>query len=124
MNKRKVYLFEHEVDLSNPKKTVYDIIFRKNYDGEDHYIPIGDLPTDLQPTDRLTYNSDPGYWSENNSWEPHTEIIIERPRLETDEEQKERLEKSQEFMDGLRDRRYETYLKLKSEFEDGYKPLV
>ena len=117
MSKRNKYLFEHQVDLSKPKKTVYDEIFRKHYEGLREQIPFGDLPKDLQPTDLLIYQPWESFYSENESWEDHTILIINRPRLETDEEHRERLEKSQGFMDDLRDRRYETYLKLKEEFE-------
>jgi len=111
------YLFEHDVDTSKPKKTVHDEIFSKHYDGEDREIPFGDLPTDLQPTDILVYESDPGYYSDNNSWDPFTKIIILRPRLETDEEQVERLERSRLFLEERKESRRQTYLKLKEEFE-------
>ena len=117
MKNKDRYLFEHQVDMSKPKKTVYDVIFRKQYDGEERDIPVGDLPTDLKPTDRLIYQSDPGHFSENNSWDANTEITIERPRLETDEEQKERLEKSKQFTEERKESRRQTYLKLKQEFE-------
>ena len=117
MKKTHAYLFEHEVDLSKPKKTVHDTIFKKHYSGEERDIPFGDLPTDLQPTDILVYNSDPGYYSDNNSWDPFTEIWVLRPRLETDEEHKERLEKSAGYLENRKRDRYETFLKLKEEFE-------
>lgn len=117
MKKTHGYLFDHEVDLSRPRKTVFDTIFSKQYDGEEQDIPIGDLPTDLHPTDILIYHSDPGYYSENNSWEPFTEIQIQRPRLETDAEHQERIERCRLYIEGLRDSRYKTYLKLKEEFD-------
>lgn len=116
MKKAHAYLFAHQVDKSKPKKTVYDNIFRKRYDGEECDILIGDLPKDLQPTDVLTYVSDPGYYSDNNSWDAYTEVMVSRPRLETDEEQAERLENSRLYLEKRRDDRYSTYLKLKEEF--------
>ena len=103
--------------MKTPKITVEDLIFRKQYDGEGRVIPFGDLPTDLQPTDILYYESDPGYWSENNSWDPFTEIQIARPRLETDEEYEARLEKNRLFREDLKDGRRKNYLKLKEEFD-------
>jgi hypothetical protein len=118
------YLFEHEVDLSKPKKTLYDVIFRKRYEGLQSQIPFGDLPANLEPADLIEIHEEEAFYSENESWEDHTTLIIERPRLETDEEQQERLEKSQAFMEELRERRYETYLKLKEEFEEPPKPIM
>ena len=125
MKKAHAYLFEHQVDESKPKRTVHDTIFRKQYDGEDRDFPFGDLPTDLQPTDIITYESDPGYYSDNNSWDPFTKITVERPRLETDEEQAERLESSRLYLENRKKDRHSTYLKLKEEFEpttSGRKP--
>ena len=117
MKKAHAYLFEHEVDMTKPKKTIHDKIFSKQYMGEERNIPFGDLPTDLQPTDIISYLSDPGFYSENNSWGPFTEIIVLRPRLETDEEHKERLEKSAGYLENRRRYRYATFLRLKEEFE-------
>jgi hypothetical protein len=117
MKKAHAYLFEHEVDLSKPKRTVNETIFTKRYDGEDRDILFGDLPPYLDPTDIITYYSDPGYFSENNSWDPFTEIRIQRPRLETDEEHKERLEKSAGYLENRKRDRYATFLLLKEEFE-------
>jgi len=116
MKKAHTYLFDHEVDLSKPRKTVFDTIFRKQYDGEERDIPIGDLPTDLQPTDILVYNSDPGYYSENNSWDANTEIRVQRPRLENDDEYQARLENSKIFLEKRKEDRRAIYLKLKEEF--------
>lgn len=118
MEKQRPYIFEHEVDTSKPKKTVYDEVFKKHYMGEEHDISVGDLPTDLLPTDIIRYESDPGYYSENNSWEPYTKILILRPRLETDDERSIRLERSRLYQEEYKQRRYKNYLKLKEEFKD------
>lgn len=117
MKKAHGYLFEHQVDESKPRRTLYDAIFRKQYEGEDRDIPFGDLPTDLLPTDVLIYNSDPGYYSDNNSWDPFTKITVQRPRLENDEEYTARLENSRIYLEKRREDRYSTYLKLKEEFD-------
>lgn len=122
--RRSKYIFESQVDLTKPKKTVYDVIFRKNYDGMERDIPFGDLPKGLQDTDIIEYHTEDSFWSENNSYDAYTEIVIKRPRLETDNEQRERLEESQKFMEDLRERRYETYLKLKEEFEEPPTPII
>jgi hypothetical protein len=112
------YLFENEVNLVKSKQIVYDVIFHKQYDGILDGIEFGELPKELQPRDRIDICQYERFYSENESWDDHTIVEVNRPRLETDEEQKERLEKSQEFMNDLRDRRYETFLNLKKEFED------
>lgn len=117
MNKRHEYLFEHQVDTSKPKKKIKEEIFSKQYEGEEREIPISDLPTDLEPDDLLVYSSDPGFFSENNSYDAHTIVKILRPRLENDEEYSERLRKSHQFLNKAKERRYEVFMKLKEEFE-------
>ena len=117
MMKCQPYLFEHDVDTSKSRKTVRDEIFTKTYDGEEIDIPIGDLPTDLDPTDILEYVSDPGYYSDNDSWVPFTTITIFRPRLENDEEYETRLDRSRLFLEKRKEERRISYLKLKEEFE-------
>ena len=117
MSKRHEYLFEHEVDTSKPRKIVKEEIFSKQYDGEEREIPIGDLPEDLEPTDLLIYSSDPGHYSDNNSYDAHTIVKILRPRLETDEEYSDRLRLSAQFLSKAKARRYDVFMKLKDEFE-------
>jgi len=117
MKKAHGYLFEHQVDESKPKKIIFDTIFRKQYDFEERDIPFGDLPTDLQPTDILIYTSDPGYQSDNNAWGPFTAITVQRPRIETDDEQAERLENSRLYLEKRKEDRRSTFLRLKEEFE-------
>ncbi len=117
MSKRHEYLFEHEVDTSKPKRTIKEEIFSKQYDGEEREIPIADLPKDLEPTDLLVYSSDPGYHSDNNSYDAYTIVKILRPRLETDEEHSDRLRLSTQFLAKAKERRYEVFMKLKQEFE-------
>jgi hypothetical protein len=118
MKRSSKYLFDHQVDLSKPKKVVNDTIFHKQYEGLRDGVEFGDLPKDLQPRDIIEIHRVEEHWSENNSWDDHTIVEVLRPRLETDEEHKERLEESQKFMEDLRERRYESYLKLKEEFEE------
>jgi len=115
--KTQPYLFEDDVDHSKPKKTVKDEIYKINYHGEEQDIPFGDLPKDLQPTDILRYISDPGHYTDNNSWDPYTEIKVLRPRLETDDEQAERIERSRLFVVEAKERRHKNYLRLKEEFD-------
>lgn len=111
------YLFEHEVNTTPKKIVVEDVIFEKQYDGEDRSIPFGDFSKGLLPTDEIYIQRDEGYQSENNSWDPFTKIIISRARLETEEEQEIRLERSRLFNEKRKEDRYNTYLKFKEEFE-------
>jgi hypothetical protein len=46
-------------------------------------------------------------------------ISVERERLETDEEYNERMKRNERFLEDSKKQRYERYLKLKEEFENG-----
>jgi len=75
------------------------------------------LNEDLQPDDIIDIENDPGYYSENNSWDPCTRLTIYREELETDEEYNERESEWNKILEDGKKRRYESYLKLKQEFE-------
>ena len=96
---------------------VREVIFHKRYEWEDAEIPFGDLPKDLLPTDKIFYNSDPGYFSENESWYAFTEVKITRERDQTDEEYQKDVDWWAKKSEETRKTRYEQYLKLKKEFE-------
>lgn len=81
-------------------------------------IPFSAITIDLQPDDIIISGYDEGFYSENESWDPHFYLIVERKRLETDEEYKERTSMDAFLKEDLRKRRYEQYLKLKKEFEN------
>lgn len=100
------------------KKIIQVEIFRKSYDGERFWIPFGDFPKDLLPTDKVMIDQDPGYYSENNSWDPSTTLKIWRDREETDEELEERKQFWTKKAEEGKKQRYEEYLKLKKEFEN------
>jgi hypothetical protein len=71
----------------------------------------------LQDDDFITISYEEAYHSENNSYDGHWFIDVQRQREETDEEYKERMEKLEKSRDMLKKNRYEQYLKLKKEFE-------
>lgn len=101
------------------KNEIDEVIFSKHYNGCRPWILISDLPTDLLPTDKLSIDNDnEGYYSDNNSWDPNTQVTIYRSRLETDEEYSERIEKEKKLKEEGREIRYKNYLKLKEEFEN------
>jgi hypothetical protein len=60
---------------------------------------------------------DEGYVSENNSWDSHFFAVVTRPTLETDEEHARRMEDVRKENERLKKMRYQSYLKLKAEFE-------
>lgn len=59
-----------------------------------------------------------GHYSENNSCDGHFSVTIARKVLETDAEYELRKKIEKTEKEHLRTRRFETYLKLKKEFED------
>jgi len=84
---------------------------------ENHPIPVSSIKIELQPDDIITAGYDEGYQSENEAWDPHFYLIVERTRLETDGEHEERTKRETFMKEDSRKRRYQTYLKLKEEFE-------
>lgn len=81
---------------------------------------LSELEFDIQPDDIIEIDYDPeGHYSENNSWDPYSRIIIYRERDETPEETQSRLEKEQRESKYRKTKRYEMYLNLKKEFDDG-----
>lgn len=71
----------------------------------------------FEDEDEIKVAYDEGYYSENNSWDPHYYVTVTREILETDHEMAKRLTKESEQKQEMRNRRYEQYLKLKKEFE-------
>lgn len=57
------------------------------------------------------------HYSDNNSWDHHYSCTVIRKVLETDEQFQERVRRNELLKKELKERRYETYLKLKQEFE-------
>lgn len=71
----------------------------------------------LQESDEIRIEFVEAYYSEDNSWDAHFSCSVIRPRSETDKEFNERLVRVKRTKEDLKKRRYETYLKLKAEFE-------
>ena len=101
------------------KELVREEIFTKEYQGSQTFIPLGDLPKDLLPTDKIFIEYDEGFYSENNSWDSFTRVHVFRNREETDAEFEERKAWWDAKKEESRTSRYKDYLKLKQEFEDG-----
>jgi hypothetical protein len=100
------------------KAKLRKVIFIKRYEGIISGFKFSDLPNDLKPDDIIDLIKDEGHYSDNNSWDAFSELVVKRDRLETDEE----FEKRKKFIeDKLRESkkaRYNEYLKLKKEFEN------
>jgi len=100
------------------RKIIREEIFSKYYNSGQADIRVSDLPKDLLDTDIIHIQRDEeGYLSENNSWDPFSELTIIREREENDEEYNQRLIRTKSEFDYMKKRRYENYLKLKEEFE-------
>jgi len=99
------------------KKVIPVQIFAKEFKGIDADIHFSDLPKEILPTDIIDIRREEPYYSENESWDAFTQLIIIREREETDEEYEKRISKEKKEKDFLKEKRYQTYLKLKEEFE-------
>lgn len=99
------------------KQKIKEEIYTKDFKGNFREIHFSDLPKDIQESDIIDIHREEGYYSEDNSYDDYTELVIVREREETDEEYQKRISDNELYKEELRKRRYETYLKLKSEFE-------
>lgn len=99
------------------KKKIKTEIFQKQFNGNNQDVRFSDLPKDIQENDIIEINREDAFYSENNSYDAYTELLVIREREETDEEYQERMSDNKLRQEELRKIRYETYLRLKSEFE-------
>jgi hypothetical protein len=103
--------------MNTERKIKDDIVFRKQNDHEP--IKFGEINIELQPNDVILAGHDEGFYSEDNSWDAHYFLEVHRDRLETDEEYEKRINHEKFMREDMKKRRYETYLRLKKEFENG-----
>lgn len=101
------------------KQIISEVIFEKTYSGERRYFKVSDLPADILATDKIEFWIEEGYYSENNSYDASTHLKVLRDRIENDEEFEKRKKFWADKKEEGRKSRYEQYLKLKKEFEDG-----
>lgn len=94
------------------KRKVKEEVYRKEVKDCNHDVRFSYLPKDIQDNDIIEIHReesfDGGY---------STELVVIREREETDEEYQERISDNKYHNEELKKRRYEHYLKLKSEFE-------
>jgi len=99
------------------KEIIREKIFSKQYDGIRTSIPVSDLPKNILQTDSIDIEKVEGYYSENNSWDDHTILIVYREREETDDELANRELSYEKKKEESKKARFEQYIKLKKEFE-------
>lgn len=95
------------------KEEIYHKDFKSNYED----VRFSDLPKDIQENDIIDIRREEAFFSENNSYDAYTELVVIRERDETDEEYQKRISDNEYHKEELKKRRYKNYLKLKSEFE-------
>lgn len=100
---------------------VKEKIFEKHYWNWPQ-IQLSELPANLLPTDVIDIERVEDFFSENESWDAHTYLRVFRERDETPEEKAARLAEIEKSAEKNRKHRYETYLRLKQEFEND--PIV
>lgn len=73
---------------------------------------------EFEDGDRIEVAYDEGHVSENDSWDPHFYAVVTRMVEETDEQFKKRMDRVERDKQWARERRYESYLRLRAEFEN------
>lgn len=92
-------------------------IYHKKFKGNYEDVRFSDLPKDIQENDIIEVRREEAFLSEKNSYDAYTELVVIREREETDKEYKKRISNNEYHKEKMKKRRYENYLKLKSEFE-------
>ena len=92
-------------------------VYREYFDGDNYQVRFSDLPKDIQSNDIIDIQREESYYSENNSYNAYTKLIVIREREENDEEYEKRKQTLEKMKEMSKERRYEQYLKLKEEFE-------
>jgi hypothetical protein len=100
------------------KKKIKNEVFSKHYSGDDANVKFSDLPKNgIQDDDIIDIRRCEGFMSENESYDAYTELVVIRYVEETDAQYEKRITREARDKEELKKRRYESYLRLKSEFE-------
>lgn len=99
------------------RKKIRKEIFSKFFNSDSYNVRAGDLPTQLDPTDIIEIRREEAYYSENNSYDAYTELVIFSEREETDDEYATRLAELEKDKERMKRLRYKNYLRLKAEFD-------
>ena len=100
------------------KKIITEKIYHdKSFQNPFNYKKIKDL--NLQDDDIVYHHYEESYFSENESWDAGYILEVVRSREETDEEYNDRIERINSISELNKKNRFEKYLELKKEFENG-----
>jgi hypothetical protein len=99
------------------KQSIKKEIFSKTFEGDLAEIRFSDLPKDIEGSDIIDIQRVESYYSENNSYDAYSILLVYRITEETDDEYKKRLLRNEDYKERMKKLRYEEYLKLKKEFE-------
>lgn len=94
-----------------------EIIFSKHFDYILNHFDFGVLPSGLRSDDKIRVEYCEGHYSENESWDDHTIVQVLRERDLTPEEIQKNKDALTLLAEESKNKRYQNYLKLKSEFE-------
>ena len=97
------------------KKKIIVTIFEKYFNEQPRWKDIKHI--EFKDDDFISIFYDEGFYSENESSNSGWSILIEREREETDDEYYKRIEKWKSSQEIMKNMRYNSYLKLKEEFE-------
>jgi hypothetical protein len=102
--------------METERKIVTVTVFNKI----DYKKPISfkDITIELQPDDIITQQYIEADSMGDESWDGHWQLEVMRDRPENDKEYQERMENLEFYKQDSKKRRYESYLRLKKEFED------
>lgn len=101
------------------KKLVTKTIFRKVSTTEGPFTWKDIKHIDFQDDDVINAGFEDAYYGSDSSMDAHHYITVTRKILETDAEYEKRVERDKREKEEMKKRRYENYLHLKKEFEDG-----
>jgi len=81
-------------------------------------IPFSVIKDIVEPDDIISAGWDEGFYTENDSMDAHYQMKVTRMVLETDEQLEKRKARAEQDAKWAKERRRESYLRLKAEFED------
>lgn len=96
------------------KEKISETVFREQ---SKNPIPFKVINIPIEPDDIIHAGYDEGCFQGDDQWDPHFFIEIHRERLETDEEFEKRRYLAELQEKWSKERRYQTYLRYKKEFE-------
>lgn len=99
------------------KIKIKEIILQKQYD-VDAEIMLDNYSDCFNREYYIDIVIEDDYHSENNSYNGYKQVTIYKNRWETDDEYEARIAHMNQLKKDLKNKRYETYLKLKAEFEN------